>query len=55
MSPQPKIKIILGTAGFGRNPADVNQEYLDVLARYDIVDLDTASSYVGGPHMCISL
>lgn len=55
MSVQSKIKIIFGTASFGRNSADINQEYLDLLARYNVVDLDTAFLYVGIPHMCISL
>lgn len=55
MSVQSKIKIIFGAAGFGGNPADLNKEYLDLLARYNVVDLDTASLYVGSPHMCISL
>lgn len=55
MSVQSKIKIIFGAAGFGRNSADTNQEYLDLLAEHNVVDLDTASVYVGSPHMCKSL
>lgn len=55
MSVQSKIKFIFGTAMFGKNPIDVNREYLNLLARYKVVDLDTASLYVGSPHMCTSL
>lgn len=53
MSVQSKIKVIFGTAPFGRNSVDKNQEYLNLLARYKVVDLDTAFSYVGSPHMSI--
>lgn len=55
MSVPSKIKIIFGTAMFGRNSVDTNQDYLNLLARYKVVDLDTASLYVGIPHMCVSL
>ena len=55
MSVQSKIKIIFGTVMFGRNSVDKNQEYLKVLARYKVFDLDTAFLYVGNPHMHISL
>lgn len=40
---------------FGKNPVDVNREYLNLLARYNVIDLDTASLYVGSPQMCTSL
>lgn len=47
MSTQSKpLKIIFGTATFGFSPA---QEYLDVLTRYNVVDLDTARTYVRAP------
>lgn len=55
MSVQSKIKIIFGGASFGSNPVDVNQEFLNLLARYKVVDLDTAALYVSSSHMCISL
>lgn len=53
MSVQTKIKFIFGTVMFGHNSMEKNQEYLNLLARYKVVDLDTAFSYVGSPHMCI--
>lgn len=47
MSTQSKpIKIIFGTAAFGALPAELNQEFLDILIRNNVVDLDTASAYV---------
>lgn len=55
MSVQSKIKVIFGAAAFGRNSVDKNQEFLNLLARYKVVDLDTAFLYVSSPHMCISL
>lgn len=48
MSTQSKpVKILFGTAAFGVLPAATNQEFLDVLIRNNVVDLDTAHIYEG--------
>lgn len=47
MSSQTKpLKILFGAAAFGADPAEKNQEFLDVLTQYNVVDLDTANIYV---------
>ena len=39
-------KILFGTASFGSLPLEVSQEFLDLLKKHNVKDLDTAHLYV---------
>lgn len=41
------IKVLFGTASFGANPIEKNEEYLGLLDKYQVKHLDTAAIYVG--------
>lgn len=55
------IKILFGTALWGPLPVETIQEFMDVLRRWDVRDLDTAHLYVSAdtqmpkPHLHIPL
>ena len=40
------VKILFGTAAFGSLPTETSQEFLDLLKRHNVKDLDTARRYV---------
>jgi hypothetical protein len=42
----PLVKIIWGGGGMGRYPLEQGQQYLEILEKYKVKDIDTAFSYV---------
>ena len=40
------VKVLFGTAAFGSLPTETSQEFLDLLKKYNVKDLDTARGYV---------
>lgn len=40
------VKVLFGTASFGSLPTEASQEFLDLLKKYNVKDLDTANRYV---------
>ena len=40
------VKVLFGTAYFGSLPTETSQEFLDLLKKYKVNDLDTAYRYV---------
>ena len=40
------VKILFGTASFGKLPTESGQEFLDLLKKHNVKDLDTAHLYV---------
>ena len=40
------VKVLFGTASFGSLPTETSQEFLDILKKYKVKDLDTAHLYV---------
>lgn len=40
------VKVLFGAAGFGSLPTETSQEFLDLLKKHDVNDLDTAYLYV---------
>ena len=40
------VKVLFGTAAFGFVPTETSQEFLDILKKHNIKDLDTAFRYV---------
>ena len=46
-----RVKVLFGTASFGSQPTETSQDFLDVLKKHKVKDLDTARTYVsmGGP------
>jgi hypothetical protein len=42
----PPVKIIWGGGGMGRCPLEIGQQYLDILEKYGVKEIDTAFSYV---------
>ena len=40
------MKVLFGTASFGRLPTERGQEFLDLLKKHNVKDLDTARLYV---------
>ena len=43
---ESRVKILFGTAGFGNLPTETSQEFLDLLKKHNVKDLDTAYRYV---------
>ena len=41
-----RVKIVFGTASFGQIPTETSQEFLDILKKHNVKDLDTAYRYV---------
>jgi hypothetical protein len=42
----PSVKIIFGAGGFGRHGKDGSAQFLEILEKHNIKDLDTAALYV---------
>ena len=42
----PHVRVLFGTANFGFIPTETSQEFLDILDKYNVNDLDTAFLYV---------
>lgn len=42
----PHVKVLFGTAAFGSLPMETSQEFLDLLRKHNVKDLDTAHQYV---------
>lgn len=40
------VKIIWGGGGLGYYPHEIGQQYLEILEKYDVKDIDTAFAYV---------
>ena len=40
------VKVLFGTASFGSVPMETSQEFLDILKKHQVKDLDTAHLYV---------
>lgn len=40
------VKVLFGTAAFGSLPTETSQEFLDLLKKHNVKDLDTAHRYV---------
>jgi hypothetical protein len=40
------VKIIFGGGGMGRYTTEVNQQFLDILEKHGVKDIDTAYIYV---------
>lgn len=40
------VKVLFGTASFGSLPTEASQEFLDLLKKHNVKDLDTANRYV---------
>ena len=40
------VKVLFGTASFGSLPTETSQEFLDLLKKHNVKDLDTAHLYV---------
>ena len=41
------VKVLFGTAAFGSLPTEIGQDFLDILKKHNVKDLDTAHLYVG--------
>lgn len=42
-----RVKVLFGTASFGSQPTEMSQDFLDVLKKHKVKDLDTARTYEG--------
>lgn len=42
------VKVLFGAASFGSLPTETSQEFLDLLKKHNVKDLDTAYLYVSG-------
>ncbi|KAM0793921.1 NADP-dependent oxidoreductase domain-containing protein [Usnea florida] len=42
-----RVKVLFGTASFGSQPTETSQDFLDVLKKHKVKDLDTARTYEG--------
>jgi hypothetical protein len=42
----PPVKIIWGAGGLGPYPLETGKQYLEILEKYDVKDIDTAFIYV---------
>ena len=40
------VKVLFGTASFGSLPTETGQEFLDLLKKYNVKNLDTVHGYV---------
>lgn len=45
-SMESHVKVLFGTAAFGSLPTESSQEFLDLLKKHNVKDLDTAYLYV---------
>ena len=48
-SPSKSVKLIFGGFVFGNISSKTDQDFLDVLTQYNVVDIDTARIYVRIP------